>query len=108
MKSKQKKYIRKHIGKESVEEIAQKFKLNIEIVFPLVIFLLAFNIDSFHGLLDAVESGQYLSCVNSVYQEKLPFKDVIPAYPEKSERFLGLSPWNFYEIPKGRQAGVFR
>ena len=28
-------------------------------------------------------------------------------YPVESERFPGLSPWNFYEIPKGKQIPNF-
>ncbi len=116
MKSKQKRYIRKHIGKESVEEIALKLEIDIGdvkeyvskccssrldnntkidsskplkwhkvllgifnfVVFPFIIFLLAFNMNSFGGLIDTVESGQYLSCLNGIFQGKLPFKDFIP------------------------------
>lgn len=116
MKSKQKRYIRKHVQKESPEEIAKKLGIRTEeveayankclshklgynsqkeggialkwskillrifnfVIFPIIIFLLAFNQNSFHGLIDAVECGQYLSCVNGVFQGKLPFKDFIP------------------------------
>lgn len=115
MKSKHKKYIKKHLHQENLEEIAQKLGIGIAevreyankclssysdkadnkdtgpskwlktisfvfsfIIFPFIIFLLAFNKNSLNGLIDAVECGQYLSCVNGVFQGKLPFKDFIP------------------------------
>ncbi len=47
-------------------------------VFPLIIFLLAYNVNSFHGVIDALESGQYLSCINGVFHGKVPYRDFMP------------------------------
>ncbi len=48
------------------------------VIIPCFIFLLAFNINSFHGIVDAMESGQYLSCINAVFQGMIPYRDFIP------------------------------
>ncbi len=48
------------------------------VVFPFIIFLLAFNVNSFHGVIDALESGQYLSCINAIFHGKVPYRDFIP------------------------------
>lgn len=48
------------------------------IIFPLIIFWLAFTANSFHGVVDPLECGQYLSCINGVFHNKIPYKDFVP------------------------------
>jgi hypothetical protein len=47
-------------------------------VFPVIIFLLAFSVNFSCGVIDTMESGQYLSCVNAVFHGNIPYRDFIP------------------------------